>query len=116
MSKKGGKAMITDVIPYGGQVHKARPHPPFSGPGNDIVSTTALTCRRGAHHPLHHRSGHAARLPPFPRSSSPPTPALAEKKPHWIDFDAERLLREEQAVVVEDFIDMMREIAGGKTL
>lgn len=110
--QKGGKAIVTDVIPYGGQVHK-RGLTLLSGPGNDIVSTTALTAA-GAHIILFTTGRGTPLGSPVPTVKIASNTALAEKKPHWIDFDAERLLREEQDVVVDDFIDMMREIAGGK--
>ncbi len=45
--QKGGEAIITDVLAYGQQVSK-RGLNLLSGPGNDIVSTTALTAT-GAH-------------------------------------------------------------------
>ncbi len=112
--QKGGKAMITDVIPYGGQV-KERGLTLLSGPGNDIVSTTALSAA-GAHIILFTTGRGTPLGAPVPTLKLASNTNLAKKKPHWIDFDAERLLREEQAVVVEDFIDMIKEIASGKRL
>lgn len=112
--QKGGTAIITDVIPYGGRVTK-RGLILLSGPGNDIVSTTALTAA-GAHIILFTTGRGTPLGSPVPTVKLASNTALAKKKPHWIDFDAERLLREEQEVVVGDFIDMMREIASGKKL
>jgi altronate hydrolase len=112
--QKGGTAIITDVIPYGGRANE-RGLTLLSGPGNDIVSTTALTAA-GAHIILFTTGRGTPLGSPVPTVKLASNTALAEKKPHWIDFDAERLLREEQKVVVDDFIDMIREIASGKKL
>ncbi|NLZ76390.1 MAG: altronate dehydratase [Spirochaetales bacterium] len=110
--QKGGTAIVTDVIPYGGRVAK-RGLTLLSGPGNDIVSTTALTAA-GAHIILFTTGRGTPLGSPVPTVKIASNTALAEKKPHWIDFDAERLLREKQEVVVDDFIGMIKEIAGGK--
>ena len=40
--------------------------------------------------------------------------ALAEAKPHWIDFDAARVLDEPQGAVDEAFLDTIIAIAEGR--
>ena len=112
--QKGGTAIITDVIPYGGRANE-RGLTLLSGPGNDIVSTTALTAA-GAHIILFTTGRGTPLGSPVPTVKLASNTALAEKKPQWRDFDAERLRRDEQKVVVDDCIDMMREIASGKKL
>ena len=112
--QKGGKAIITDVIPYGGRVTE-RGLTLLSGPGNDIISTTALTAA-GAHIILFTTGRGTPLGAPAPTVKIASNTPLAEKKSHWIDFNAARLLSEEQDDVVSDFLDVIKEIASGKKL
>lgn len=88
--QKGGSAVVTRVLDYadtasGGGLQL------LYGPGNDIVSTTALTAA-GVHMILF-TTGRGT-----PLGSAVPTvkiasnSALAQRKPGWIDFDAGVLL------------------------
>jgi len=42
--------------------------------------------------------------------------ALAEKKAHWIDFDAGRLLQEDEETVLADFITLIQRVASGEAM
>ena len=84
--KKGGSSPIVDVLPYGGRVTQ----PGLSvleGPGNDLISSTALgaagcqlvlfTTGRG--------TPFATFVPTMKIATNTP---LAQRKARWIDFDA----------------------------
>ncbi|MDY0287849.1 MAG: altronate dehydratase family protein [Sphaerochaeta sp.] len=112
--QKGGQAPIVDVIDYGQRVTK-RGLNLLSGPGNDIVSTTALTAS-GAHIILFTTGRGTPLGAPVPTVKIASNTALATKKANWIDFDAGRLLSEEDDVVLNDFISLMQKIASGEVL
>ncbi|HQB90325.1 MAG TPA: altronate dehydratase family protein [Sphaerochaeta sp.] len=110
--QKGGEAIITDVIAYGERVTK-RGLTLLSGPGNDIVSTTALTAS-GAHIILFTTGRGTPLGAPVPTIKIASNTPLAEKKANWIDFDGARLLREEGDAVLNDLIDLIKAIASGE--
>ena len=89
--QKGGSAPVLDVLPYGAQPHAFSPGglTLLAGPGNDLVSSTALAAA-GCHIVLF-TTGRGTPLgtvvPTFKIASNT---ALAAAKPHWIDWDAER--------------------------
>lgn len=84
--KKGGSSPIVDVLPYGGRVKKAG-LTALEGPGNDLISSTALgaagcqlvlfTTGRG--------TPFATFVPTVKIATNTP---LAQRKSRWIDFDA----------------------------
>lgn len=88
--QKGGTAVVTRVLEYGEKACENGLQL-LCSPGNDIVSTTALTAA-GAHMILF-TTGRGtplgAAVPTVKISSNSP---LAERKPGWIDFDAGVLL------------------------
>ena len=74
------------VVPYGGQV--VRPGLNLLwGPGNDLVSTTALSAA-GAHLILFTTGRGTPFGAPAPTLKISSNKALAAHKPGWIDFDA----------------------------
>ena len=84
--QKGGTAPIVGVVPYGGQV--ARPGLNLLwGPGNDLVSTTALSAA-GAHLILFTTGRGTPFGAPAPTLKISSNTVLAAHKPRWIDFDA----------------------------
>ena len=107
--QKGGQAPVVAVLDYGQRVTKGGLNL-LSGPGNDIVSTTALTAS-GAHIILFTTGRGTPLGAPVPTVKIASNTALATKKSNWIDFDAGRLLREEDDVVLNDFISLMQRIA-----
>ncbi|MDX9915045.1 MAG: altronate dehydratase family protein [Sphaerochaeta sp.] len=110
--QKGGEAIITDVIAYGKRVTK-RGLTLLSGPGNDIVSTTALTAS-GAHIILFTTGRGTPLGAPVPTIKISSNTPLAEKKANWIDFDGARLLSQEGDVVLNDLIALIKAIASGE--
>ncbi len=85
--QKGGKAPITDVLTYGDRVTKEGLSL-LDGPGNDIVAVTNLTAA-GCHLILFTTGRGTPLGAPVPTLKLATNSALAKKKAHWIDFDAE---------------------------
>ncbi|MBQ7089958.1 MAG: UxaA family hydrolase, partial [Clostridia bacterium] len=84
--RKGGFAPVTDVLTYGDTVQK----PGLSllnGPGNDMVACTNLMAA-GCHMILFTTGRGTPLGTGVPTLKIATNPALAAKKPHWIDFDA----------------------------
>lgn len=84
--QKGGSAPVVDVIGYGEQVEKQGLHMLY-GPGNDLVSATALTAA-GAHLILFTTGRGTPFGAPAPTMKIATNSALAQKKSGWIDFNA----------------------------
>ena len=112
--QKGGQAMITDVLGYGDRIKK-RGLNLLNGPGNDIVSTTALTAC-GAHIILFTTGRGTPLGAPVPTIKISSNSALAEKKANWIDFDAGRLLQEDDETVLSDFLSLIQRVASGDAM
>ncbi len=110
--QKGGQAPIVAVLDYGQKVSK-RGLNLLSGPGNDIVSTTALSAS-GAHIILFTTGRGTPLGAPVPTVKIASNTALAAKKANWIDFDAGRLLSEDNEAVLNDFIALMGRVASGE--
>lgn len=84
--QKGGGAPIVDVLEYGGSVQRKGLNL-LSGPGNDLVSATALTAA-GAHMILFTTGRGTPFGAPAPTIKISSNTALFEKKANWIDFNA----------------------------
>ena len=108
--QKAGTALIRDVLDYGEPIQKKGVSLMY-GPGNDLVSTTALgasgcqivlfTTGRG--------TPFGGFIPTYKVSTNS---ELAAKKPHWIDFNAGILtegvtLDEAASQLVEDLIAVL---------
>lgn len=87
--QKSGTAPVVDVLPYGGRVRKPGLNL-LAGPGNDIVSMTALAAA-GAHLVLFANGRGTPLGGPIPTFKIATNSDLAARKPNWIDFDAGRL-------------------------
>lgn len=110
--QKGGNAPLTDVIDYGGQAHRAG-LTLLEAPGNDAVSSTALAAA-GATMVLF-TSGRGTPLGfPVPTVKVASNHALAQTKPHWIDFDAASVLDEGTEVADAAFLDRLIAFASGE--
>ena len=84
--QKGGSAPITDVIGYGEEV-KTKGLNMLYGPGNDLVSATALTAA-GAHIILFTTGRGTPFGAPAPTMKIATNTPLATRKHGWIDFNA----------------------------
>ena len=112
--QKGGSAPIMDVIGYGDAVTTKGLNMLY-GPGNDLVSATALTAA-GAHMVLFTTGRGTPFGAPAPTMKIATNTPLATKKAGWIDFNAGvvadgiRTLDEAGA----DLLELVLEVASGK--
>lgn len=88
--QKGGQATVRGVLDYAEQISKKGLNL-MSGPGNDIVSVTALAAS-GAHMILFTTGRGTPLGAPVPTIKISSNTALYEKKANWIDFNAGELL------------------------
>ncbi len=88
--QKGGTSEVVDILPYAARLKE--PGLNFlTGPGNDIVSCTAMAAA-GAHLILFTTGRGTPLGAPVPTLKIATNSALAGRKAGWIDFDAGRLL------------------------
>lgn len=111
--QKGGSTIVTGVVEYGDRALK----PGLSllnAPGNDLVASTALAAA-GCQIVLF-TTGRGTPFNTFvPTVKISTNSPLADKKPHWIDFDAGGLVEgEEKETALERFIGTVRDIAEGR--
>lgn len=110
--QKGGHATVTQVLRYGERIE--RPGLALlEAPGYDGISSTALVAA-GATIVLF-TTGRGTPLgfpaPTLKISSNSP---LANTKPHWIDFDAGRMLTGDPDALAEDFMRLIVDVASGR--
>lgn len=111
--QKGGHATVTQVIRYA-----ERSDQPgltlLEAPGNDGISSTALVAA-GATIVLF-TTGRGTPLGfPAPTLKISSNSTLAQNKPHWIDFDAGRVLAGEDAEqVTDEFLRLIIDTASGQ--
>ena len=111
--QKGGSAQIVDVLKYGDTVKKKGLNL-LSGPGNDLVSATDLTCA-GAHMILFTTGRGTPFGAPAPTVKISTNSALFNKKSNWIDFNSGTVAENETIESASDrLLDLVLEIAGGK--
>lgn len=111
--QKGGTAPIMDVIGYGDQVVTKGLNMLY-GPGNDLVSATAMTAA-GAHMVLFTTGRGTPFGAPAPTLKISTNSQLAAKKKGWIDFDAGPVADGES---IEDaakrLLRLVIQVAGGR--
>ncbi|MBY4838587.1 altronate dehydratase family protein [Pantoea sp. DY-15] len=112
-TQKAGQSQVVDVLKYGERLHTPGLNL-LSAPGNDAVATSALA-GAGCHMVLF-TTGRGTPYGGFvPTVKIATNTQLAEKKPHWIDFNAGRLLEGmSMSEMLEDFVDMIVAIANGQ--
>ncbi len=89
--QKGGRAPVTQVLRYGERAAACAGLALLEAPGNDAVSSTALVASGATI--LLFTTGRGTPLGfPVPTLKISSNTALAEKKRHWIDFDAGTVL------------------------
>lgn len=103
--QKGGTAIVTDVLDYGDILSKQGLNL-LNGPGNDMVAVTNLTAA-GCHLILFTTGRGTPLGAPVPTLKIATNTALADKKSHWIDFDA-------QTGNENELLDLIVETANGK--
>lgn len=111
--QKGGTSPVVDILPYGGRVQK-RGLNFLTGPGNDIVSVTALAAA-GAHAVLFTTGRGTPLGGPVPTFKIATNSDLAARKANWIDFNAGKLLEgETMASLADSLLNAVIETASGQ--
>ena len=111
--QKGGHATVTQVLRYGESATKPG-LTLLEAPGNDGVSSTALVAAGAT--VLLFTTGRGTPLGfPVPTLKISSNSALAERKPHWIDFDAGKALTAaDPETVTDEFLDLIVATASGQ--
>lgn len=110
--QKGGSAQIVDVLDYGDTATKKGLNL-LSGPGNDLVSATALTAA-GAHLVLFTTGRGTPFGAPAPTIKISTNTPLFEKKGNWIDFNAGTVAQGEDLDDAGDrLLNYVLEVASG---
>ncbi|PVX39712.1 D-altronate dehydratase [Pasteurella langaaensis DSM 22999] len=112
-TQKAGHSQVVDVLKYGERL-KVKGLNLLSAPGNDAVATSALA-GAGCHMVLF-STGRGTPYGGFvPTMKIATNSELAQKKKHWIDFDAGRLVYNmTMSELLEDFIDLVVVTVNGK--
>ena len=113
--QKGGTRRIAHVLNYG-ECELTSGINLLSGPGNDLISSTALAAA-GCQLILFTtgRGTPFGTIVPTVKVSS--NSDLAKDKPHWIDFDAGRLLIEDEPnVLADELFELVIDIASEKQM
>lgn len=111
--QKGGTAKISDVIEYAQRV-KTQGLTLLSGPGNDLVSATALTAA-GAHIVLFTTGRGTPFGAPAPTVKISTNTELFNRKPGWMDFNAGTVADGEDIDEAgKRLLDYVLEVAGGE--
>ena len=112
-TQKGGTAPVVDVLQYGEPV-KVQGLNLLQSPGNDLVAATALATS-GAHIVLFTTGRGTPFGCPVPTVKVSTNTSLYEKKPHWIDFNAGKLVEgKEMQEVADEFYDYLIKLASGE--
>ncbi|WP_034944687.1 UxaA family hydrolase [Erwinia oleae] len=111
-TQKAGQSPVMDVLKYG-ELLSTPGLNLLSAPGNDAVATSALA-GAGCHMVLF-STGRGTPYGGFvPTVKLATNSELAAKKPHWIDFDAGRLIHDvSMDQLLEEFVDLIVAIADG---
>lgn len=113
--QKGGNALVQGVIQYGEKARAKNGITLLQGPGNDAVSCTALAAS-GANMVLFTTGRGTPLGVPVPTVKIASNSNLANRKKHWIDYDAGQLLHLDKTPeqCTEEFFQLLLEIASGK--
>jgi len=113
--QKGGAATVTSVLRYGQQV-RTPGLALLEAPGNDGVSSTAMVASGATI--LCFTTGRGTPLGfPAPTIKVASNSEIARKKPHWIDFDAGKLLDDPDAMddTADELLAFVLDVASGRT-
>lgn len=112
--QKGGAAPVRGVYRYGERIAPGRGGLLLlEGPGNDLVSATAMTAA-GAHLILFTTGRGTPLGAPVPTVKISSNTALVKKKKNWIDFDAGALFDTGMEAVCSDLLEFIMDIASGR--
>ncbi|MEO8560931.1 MAG: altronate dehydratase family protein [bacterium] len=111
--QKGGSSTVTSVLRYGKPV-RTPGLALLEAPGNDGVSCTAMVASGAT--VLLFTTGRGTPLGfPVPTIKVSSNSVIAQKKPHWIDFDAGRLLDDPAAMdrTADELLSYVLDVASG---
>lgn len=112
-TQKSGFAPVRDVLAYGEKV-RTQGLNLLSAPGNDLVAATALAAS-GAQIVLFSTGRGTPFASPVPTVKIASNTTLAQKKSHWIDFNAGELLDDQTlAGMSQKLMDYVLAVAGGE--
>ncbi|MGG3479691.1 altronate dehydratase family protein [Peribacillus frigoritolerans] len=112
-TQKGGHATVVDVSPYGERVVKHGLNL-INSPGNDLISVTALAAA-GAHIVLFTTGRGTPFGGPVPTVKIATNSELANRKMHWIDYNAGRLIEDQKIDELKDeLFHYILELSSGK--
>lgn len=112
-TQKGGHATVVDVSPYGQRVEKHGLNL-INSPGNDLISVTALAAA-GAHIVLFTTGRGTPFGGPVPTVKIATNSELANRKKHWIDYNAGRLIEGQKIDELKDeLFHYILELSSGK--
>ena len=115
-SNAAGAATVTRVLRYG-ELATTGGLSLLEAPGNDGVSSTAMVASGAT--VLLFTTGRGTPLGfPVPTLKISSNSHIAEKKPHWIDFDAGRLLDGSATMdqLTDELLAYVLDVASGRTL
>ncbi|HET7535680.1 MAG TPA: altronate dehydratase family protein [Candidatus Didemnitutus sp.] len=113
--QKGGTSTVVDILPYGGRVQKHGLNF-LTGPGNDIVSCTAMSAA-GAHLILFTTGRGTPLGAPVPTLKIATNSELAARKASWVDFDAGQLLEgRAMGELADQLLAHVLDVASGRKL
>ena len=112
-TQKAGQSQVVDVLKYGERLRQPGLNL-LSAPGNDAVATSALA-GAGCHMVLF-TTGRGTPYGGFvPTIKIATNSELAERKPHWIDFNAGPLVLDTpMETLLDRFVDYIVEVANGR--
>ncbi|XXX76427.1 altronate dehydratase family protein [Sorangium sp. So ce134] len=112
--QKAGRAPVTEVVRYGGQIRGKPGVALLEAPGNDAVSSTALAASGAT--VILFTTGRGTPLGfPVPTLKLATNSTLAQRKPRWIDFDAGRVAAGESMEATADaLMDLVLATASGR--
>ncbi|MGE7760056.1 UxaA family hydrolase [Peribacillus sp. NPDC097895] len=112
-TQKGGHAPVVDVSPYGERVVKQGLNL-INSPGNDLISVTALAAA-GAHIVLFTTGRGTPFGGPVPTVKIATNTELADRKKHWIDYNAGQLIEGQTIDELKgDLFQYILELSSGK--
>ncbi|MDR2110812.1 MAG: altronate dehydratase family protein [Spirochaetaceae bacterium] len=112
--QKGGTAPVRGVYRYGERISPgAGGLLLLEGPGNDLVSTTAMTAA-GAHLILFTTGRGTPVGAPVPTLKIASNSALARNKANWIDFDAGALFETGMDALCSGLLALLIDVASGR--
>lgn len=112
-TQKAGNSTVVDVLEYGDMLQKTGLNL-LSAPGNDAVATGALAAA-GCHMVLFSTGRGTPYGGVVPTVKISTNSALAQKKKHWIDFDAGQLVNgTPMDKLLKQFIDVIIQLVNGK--